>query len=88
MVEQVLHAAGCGCDEIPGALTRARREIHVGIALVAAGAARTVRIANLPAAEHAAAEGVAAAQSARVAMRIVRDGRSAPLVVIGPRLDA
>ena len=60
----------------------------MGIALVSGGAARTVRIVNSPGAAHAAAEGVAVAQAAHVAMRIVRDGHHLPLVVIGPRLDA
>ena len=88
MDAHVLHAPGCGCDEVADVVARARREIRAGVALVAGGAARTVRISNLPGAEHAAAEGVAVAQASGVAMKIVRVERGAPLVVIGPRLDA
>lgn len=68
-----------------GLTERALVEIGVAIELVAAGGARTVRVACLPGAELAAARGAAAAQAAHVAFRLERSGGGATLV-IGPAL--
>lgn len=64
----------------------ARREILAAVDLVALGGAPRVAIANLTAAEAVFAEGLAAAQTAGVAFRIVREGRGSIVLVVGPRI--
>ena len=64
----------------------ARREVLAAVDLVAGGGAPRVAIVNLTAAEVVAAEGLAAAQVAGVAFRIVRERRGSILIVVGPRL--
>jgi hypothetical protein len=62
-------------------------EIDAAIALVVAGAAVTVRLVALPAAERAAVIGAARAQAAGVAFRLRREPPASISLVVGPRLD-
>jgi hypothetical protein len=77
------------CRPVPGepqpdATEQAVAEIDGAISLVLTGAARTVQIYGLLAAEAAAATGAAHAQEAGVAFRIERGRGGAITIVVGP----
>ena len=63
-------------------------EVDAAIAMVVLGAARSVRLCNLPGAEDAAFDAAAHAQSANVAFSLQRDGVRQVTMVIGPLIRA
>ncbi len=70
----------------PDATERTLAEIDAAIAMVAQGAAESVRLVSLPLAEESAFDAAARAQVAGVAFSITRDAGSVSLR-IGPRLE-
>jgi hypothetical protein len=75
-------------DAVHDPLERALVEIDVAIALILAGAAVTVQLCGLEAAERAAATGAARAQAAGLAFQLRRDPPASGSLIIGPRLRA
>ena len=69
-------------------LDRALSEVDAAIALVAIGAAVSVRLSNLAGAEDAAFDAAARAQSAGVAFTLLRERPKLPTMIVGPRLEA
>ena len=67
---------------------RALTEVDVAIGMVALGAAVSVRLCNLEAAEEAAFDAAARAQAAGVAFSLSRDGPRAITMIVGPRIEA
>jgi hypothetical protein len=70
----------------PDATERALTEVDVAIGMVLLGAAVTVRLCNLEAAEEAAFDAAARAQIANVAFSLKRDGPRSITMIVGPRL--
>ena len=70
----------------PEAIERALPEVAVAIGMVLLGAAVTVRLCNLEAAEEAAFDAAARAQAANVAFSLKRDGPRSITMIVGPRL--
>lgn len=60
-------------------------DVWTAIELVASGAARRVVLAGIPGVEDLAAEAIARAQRAHVALSLVRSQGSPPAIVVGPR---
>jgi hypothetical protein len=71
----------------PDALARALTEVDVAIGMVALGAAVSVRLCNLEAAEEAAFDAAAHAQAAGIAFSLRRDGPRSISMIVGPRID-
>jgi hypothetical protein len=69
----------------PDATERALVEVDVAIRMVLLGAAVTVRLCNLEAAEEAAFDAAARAQAAGVAFSLKRDGPRSITMIVGPR---
>ena len=77
---------GVGPDPLDDAGAAALIEIDTAITMVAAGAARRVRLTALPFVEQAAAEGLAHARAAGIAFAFERPEREGVVTVtIGPR---
>ena len=77
--------AGAGsADDVEHALS----EVDAAITMVVLGAARSVRLCNLPGAEDAAFDAAARAQTADVSFSLLRDGVRSVTMVIGPLLRA
>ncbi len=62
-------------------------EIDAAIAMVALGAAVSVRLINLALAEESAFDAAARAQGAGVSFSLNRDASGSVALIIGPRLD-
>lgn len=76
--------AGAGsADDVEHALF----EVDAAITMVVLGAARSVRLCNLPGAEAAAFDAAARAQTAEVSFSLQRDGVKSVTLVIGPSLQ-
>jgi hypothetical protein len=69
-------------------LTREAAEIAAAIDLVAAGVARTVRLASLPDVERLAMEGARMAATIGVAVTVERGSNGHATLIVGPRLTA
>lgn len=75
-------------SSLPGFDPRAHAitEVDVAIEMVARGAAVSVRLCNLQAAEESAFDAAARAQAADVAFSLKRDGPTSITMIVGPLL--